>query len=155
MARLLLPIIALLYTGAAQAQTILPSVVNSSGGEIQNATVFVEWSLGEPAVTTIGNAQHIVTQGFLQPDLEITGVDDAFLKEEIAVYPNPFHDHLFFQTSSTRISSLLVSDLLGRQLLSLDFAADADLGQLPSGVYFISLLDGKSRILITFKVVKI
>jgi hypothetical protein len=155
MARLLLPIAVLLCTWAAQAQTILPSVVNSSGGEIQNATVFVEWSLGEPAIATISNAQHIVTQGFLQPNLVITGVDDPLFQEEITVYPNPFSSHLFFQTTSTRIESLLVRDMLGRQVLETAFSGEVDLRQLPSGVYFISLLDGKSRVLSTFKVVKI
>lgn len=118
MARILLPIAAVLFTWAAQAQIISPSVVNSSGGEIQDATVFVEWSLGEPAIATISNAQHILTQGFLQPNLEITGVDDPLFQEEITVYPNPFSSHLYFQTSSTRIVSLLVRDLLGRQLHS-------------------------------------
>lgn len=155
MARIFLPVAAVLFALAAQAQSILPSVVNSSGGAIQNATVFVEWSLGEPAITTISNAQHVVTQGFLQPNLVITGTDDPVFGEEVTVYPNPFSSHLFFQTTSTRIESLLVRDLLGRQLLETAFSGEVDLGQLPSGVYFISLLDGKSRVLSTFKVIKI
>ncbi len=155
MTRLILSYCALLFALATQAQSIEPSVVNASGGWIQNATVLVEWSLGEPAITTISNAENIVTQGFIQPHLEISGVDGLIPGEEITVYPNPARDHLLFKTNSTRIASLTVYDLLGRVVLENAFVSDLDIHQLPGGVYFVSLLDAKSRLLTTFKIIKI
>ena len=155
MARFFSSCLALLFALAAQAQTIQPSVVNASGGMLQNTTVYVEWSLGEPAITTISNTEHIVTQGFLQPELNISGVEGLLPGEEISLYPNPVSDHLFFKTSSIRIASLAITDLLGRVVLEYPFVEDLDVELLPSGVYFLSLLDGQRRLLTTFKIIKI
>lgn len=154
MTRIFLSLCALLFTWAAQAQTIQPSVVNASGGQLQNATVMVEWSLGEPAISTISNAENMVTQGFIQPQLYISGVDDFLFGEEISVYPNPVMDHLLFKTSSTRIASLTIYDMLGRMVLEDTFQTELDVRQLSAGVYFISLLDSENRLLSTFKIVK-
>lgn len=155
MARIFLSCCALLFVWTARAQTIQPSVVNASGGSIQNPTVFVEWSLGEPAITTISNTENIVTQGFLQPNLTISGVAGLLPGEEITVYPNPVTDHLLFRTNSTRVSSLVFTDLLGRTVLEHSFAGDLDVQTLPSGIYFISLLDSSKRLVCTFKIIKI
>jgi len=154
MIRFFLTYCALLFALASMAQSIQPSVVNASGGWIAGPAASVEWSLGEPAITTISNAQNIVTQGFIQPLLDVTGTDDRAPGEEITVYPNPVKDLLIFRTSSTRIVSLTVSDLLGRTMLEQAFDSELDVRHLPGGVYFISLLDGKNRILSTFKIIK-
>lgn len=154
MIRFFLTYCALLFALASMAQSIQPSVVNASGGWIASPTASVEWSLGEPAITTISSAQNIVTQGFIQPLLDLTGTDDFVTGEEITVYPNPVADLLLFKTSSTRIVSLTVSDLLGRTVLEQAFASELDVQRLPGGIYFIALLDNKSRVLSTFKIIK-
>ena len=58
------------------SQTVTPSVINSAGGggPVGSTGVEVYYNIGEPIVSTINNANSIITQGFLQP--EIVGVID-------------------------------------------------------------------------------
>ena len=141
---------------AAHAQTAQPSVVNASGGFIQNGTVNVEWSLGELAVTTIGTADNLLTQGFLQPLLDsLTGVSSHFAEGEITAFPNPVSTQLFFKTTSPDIATIAVCDVLGRMVLETKFSTELDLHQLNSGMYFIALYDKKRQLVKSFKIVKI
>lgn len=53
------------------AQTISPSVINTTGGGgvIGTSTVEVYYNIGEPIVSTVSNGSNVITQGFLQPDV--------------------------------------------------------------------------------------
>jgi len=64
-------IILLFYTVGVNAQTISPSVINTSGGggTVGASGVEVYYNIGEPITSTINNSNHIITQGFLQPDI--------------------------------------------------------------------------------------
>jgi gliding motility-associated-like protein len=61
------------------AQTITPSVINSSGGggPVGSTGVELYYNIGEPIVSTVANSNNMITQGFLQPD--IIGVLDLSL----------------------------------------------------------------------------
>ena len=53
------------------AQTVSPQVINSAGGggTVGTSGVEVYYNIGEPIITTIGNSNNAITQGFLQPDI--------------------------------------------------------------------------------------
>ena len=55
----------------AFAQTVTPQVINSAGGggAVGSTGVEVYYNIGEPITSTINNANNIITQGFLQPDV--------------------------------------------------------------------------------------
>lgn len=137
------------------AQSIQPWVVNSAGGILQNTTMAVEWSLGEPAITTISTEEFLVTQGFLQPHFDtIVLVMDLPERWEVRVYPNPAESYLIFETAATDVSNLVLSDVAGRQVFETPFQPKLDIHALPSGVFFISLFDQRGRLLNTFKIIK-
>jgi len=50
------------------AQSILPYVLNSAGGEGNTGGVIMAFNIGEPLITTIYDGTTTITQGFLQPD---------------------------------------------------------------------------------------
>ena len=50
------------------AQSILPYVLNSTGGEGSTGGVVMAFNIGEPLITTISDGTTTITQGFLQPD---------------------------------------------------------------------------------------
>ena len=64
-------IILLFFTLGVNAQTISPSVINTSGGggTVGTSGVEVYYNIGEPITSTINNPNYIITQGFLQPDI--------------------------------------------------------------------------------------
>lgn len=53
------------------SQTVSPQVINSAGGggAVGSSGVEVYYNIGEPIITTIGNSNNVITQGFLQPDI--------------------------------------------------------------------------------------
>ncbi len=54
-----------------KAQTVTPSVINTAGGggTVGSSGIEVYYNIGEPIITTVGNNNTIITQGFLQPDI--------------------------------------------------------------------------------------
>jgi gliding motility-associated-like protein len=52
----------------AQVAPITPEVINSAGGSgSAGPGIEVDWNIGEPVVSTVGNSAITLTQGFLQP----------------------------------------------------------------------------------------
>ncbi len=54
-------LVALLFVRIIEAQNLPPTVVNSSGGVIQNSSHSLEWSLGELAVSTLASPDNFLT----------------------------------------------------------------------------------------------
>jgi len=54
-----------------QSQTVIPAVINTSGGggAVGTTSVEVYYNIGEPIISTVSNTNNIITQGFLQPDV--------------------------------------------------------------------------------------
>lgn len=59
----------ILDVGYAQSQSMMPEVINTTGGDGTDGNVYINYNIGETFVETISNSNHIITQGFLQPDL--------------------------------------------------------------------------------------
>jgi gliding motility-associated-like protein len=64
-------IILLFFNVCVKAQTVSPSVINTSGGggTVGGTGVELYYNIGEPVTATINNSNHAITQGFLQPDI--------------------------------------------------------------------------------------
>ncbi len=152
----ILTVVLCFVTGLAQAQTVRPWVVNNAGGLLQNGSLNVEWSLGELAVATLTTPNQILTQGFLQPQLDsMTNVSNVWEGGEIWIYPNPVSAFLFIETSRTDIVSAYIYDVLGRLVLETNFTPELDVRALPKGMYFMVLLDNKRPLAFAIKIIKI
>jgi gliding motility-associated-like protein len=63
-----------------KAQSISPVVINANGGYLQNGTISVSYSVGEPAIITLGPfGGYFLTQGFQQPSYAPTAIMTANL----------------------------------------------------------------------------
>jgi hypothetical protein len=62
---------------SAQAQSLSPTVIASSGGYSTGTDVSLSWTLGEIATETYSNGSYILTQGFQQPveSIVISGIN--------------------------------------------------------------------------------
>ena len=54
-----------------KSQSIAPQVINSAGGggQVGSSNIEVYYNIGEPIISTAGNSNNVITQGFLQPDI--------------------------------------------------------------------------------------
>lgn len=155
MIRFSILLLALLFVQTIEAQNLSPTVVNSSGGIIQNSSHSLEWSLGELAVSTLTSPANLLTQGFLQPNVTIVGTKDLFDESRLAVFPNPVSDWLNLQTDIPNIKTVQVHDVLGRLVLQGGFQPLLDVQQLGSGTFVVSLFDKQNQFLHSFKINKI
>lgn len=153
--------------GICAAQSLGPATINAAGGSAAVAGNTHEWSVGEMVlVNTVTTTGLVVTQGILQPMLQVTGIHDNELAlEGMSIYPNPASDQLSIKFNLARNLevTLKLSDVSGRtqyvrkikdhngsELITMDFRPYA------SGVYLLQVATSdKSKTYInTFKVVK-
>jgi hypothetical protein len=88
---------------AGKGQVQLERFVTASGGNSVVASgIILDYTIGEPAVTTLNAGGSILTQGFQQPDLINVGITDAVTGSfTISLYPNPVHNDLHVMVSSS------------------------------------------------------
>ena len=136
------------------AQSIAPSVINTSGGSFQAGYYQLEWSIGELALIgemTSSNNSLVITNGFIQPFVQFPATNNTnnlFVNDEIKIFPNPASSYVeinFFTKQRGRII-LSFYDGSGRKIFT---ASDSYYGvglikripvsQLPNEVYMLHI----------------
>jgi hypothetical protein len=111
-----------------QAQSLTPTVISSTGGFSSNANGSLSYTVGEMTmVQTFSANGNILTQGFQQPNDNITGLIDLTHDDygSLVVYPNPAVDNLWygFQFPENGKIQVALYDMLG-QVVSELYTAD-------------------------------
>jgi glucuronoarabinoxylan endo-1,4-beta-xylanase len=74
------------------------------------------------------------------------------LDASLSIYPNPAQDQIFInlKSSSQGLSSIVVFDMIGQQVLSMTEAPrnqiQLNIASLPSGIYLLKVTDTQSKI---------
>lgn len=134
------------------AQTLQNDVVASGGGSAESGTISIEYSIGETVIETTESTGIILTQGFLQPMLSVTSIDEENMLSGISVYPNPVGDELIIEISGDFIHPLqsMLFDINGKLLFEtqLSYGTHAlNMQKYVQGTYFLKIVDvsaGKS-----------
>lgn len=139
----------------SKSQTIVPNVVNSAGGQFSNNDFSLEWSLGEVVISTIQNNSNILTNGFLQPNLNTVSFLE-FDNPNLIVYPNPFENIIFIndQTNNNQFWNLKLYNSEGKILLEEKKVNQLDLEFLANGMYIIHISDVNNNFKESFKISK-
>ncbi len=142
------------------AQSIEPGVVSSSGTHSSNGTTQVSWTIGEPVIATYNDGSNILTQGFHQTLLTVTGIQEAGALQGVSVYPNPTNQllNLRLDVNPGDITVLLI-DASGRLILSEAIQSgttehEFDLSGISNGTYLLQLLS-KEGLSATFNIQKV
>lgn len=148
----------------ANAQMLTPTVIASTGGFSSNANGSLSYTVGEMTmVQTFSANGNILTQGFQQPNDNITGLIDMTKDEfgSFAVYPNPAVDNLTFGFQLPEASKVQVSlyNAVGQKVADV-YSGNYDTGKTieqlnvttyAAGVYILTLtavsnIDGKAHV---------
>jgi hypothetical protein len=118
-----------------------------------------------PITQATGNVKSLITCGngcyaFNTTDGKVIIINDSTLdlpdfieKNIVSLYPNPTTDYLYIQ-SDLEIKEIQISDLNGRMINNLDFAANkVNLSALQTGIYFAKISDVNGNITIE-KIIK-
>ncbi|HRG87722.1 MAG TPA: T9SS type A sorting domain-containing protein [Chitinophagales bacterium] len=149
----------------ANAQMLTPTVIASTGGFSSNANGSLSYTVGEMTmVQTFSANGNILTQGFQQPNDNITGLIDMTKDEfgSFVVYPNPAVDDLTFGFQLPEASKVRVVlyNAVGQQVAEV-YNGNYDTGKTveqlnvttyAAGVYVLSLtavsdVDGKTHVI--------
>ncbi|NNF22411.1 MAG: T9SS type A sorting domain-containing protein [Saprospiraceae bacterium] len=141
------------FHGMSYAQIVTRSVVNTNGFSKVLDNGYITISVGESAVQTLNGVAGIITQGFLQPELEPPCSDF-----ELDYFPNPVLDFLTIRDTACGriISRIQVYDLLGNQVMERKLVnREADLSLLGNGIFLVQGYSMNDTVLGTFKIVKV
>lgn len=132
------------------AQSLTPEVQASSGDFYTGGGVTLSWTLGETVTETYSSPSNIVTQGFQQPDVTVTKVEEATAGVNVVVFPNPTAGQLSVELTSvaSRKMQLELVDINGRLLHSQQAEVPAgvqtltmDIASLAAGQYMLRVKD--------------
>ena len=125
------------------------SVTNSAGTTLSNDDIIIEYSIGEPVISTLIGAQGIVTQGLLQPTYQIESQVNELFDEQYSFdcYPNPVAQQLYVETDFLDFQEFQVIDTKGQVIYTAPFNYQPiNLSELPSGSYFIRFYSNQNLI---------
>ncbi len=130
-------------------------IVNSTGSTIHDNSIYIEYSIGEFAITTLTANGSYTTQGLLQPIAKLDNPDCMVINDTISYFPNPTEDILRIVSRQNWISAYRIYASDGRLVRAAPFFNNQiNLHSLPGGVYFIKLYPGCNDKFRTLKVVK-
>jgi hypothetical protein len=123
-------------------------VVCSGGEQFSNTEGSFTFTIGEPVIETISNANNILTQGFQQNYEVILSTGSTSYLSGTSVYPNPFIDMITINYSDAVLDnmSITLKELNGKIIMERKFPKtyasntfDLILSDLSEGVYFLTI----------------
>lgn len=144
------------------AQSITPQVVASSGGFTQNGNYSVSWTLGEPVIATAQSGSTTLTQGFQQPNYNVTAITTQVLQGfDVNVFPNPTSDYITVGWITNKENTLYITlfDLAGKMISQKSYSAadekvSINLSQLASAQYLLEVKDKTNSATKIFRIEK-
>jgi hypothetical protein len=151
----LLTFLTLFVTHVTTAQSITPSVINSTGGTATVGNLVVDWNVGESMVSTQTNGI-IVTNGQLQPVDGIISVEELNSSWNVSVYPNPTRGEFVITAPSSGIYEASLFDLAGK-FISKQILMNTnrmDVRSLANGSYYLQVRNTSNQEFKTITLIK-
>jgi hypothetical protein len=138
-----------------RAQSITPSIINSTGGTATAGNLIVDWNVGESMVSTQTNGI-IVTNGQLQPVDGIISVEELNSSWNVSVYPNPTRDEFVITAPSSGIYEASLFDLAGKFISKQTLMSTnrMDVRSLANGSYYLQVRNTASQEFKTITLIK-
>ena len=151
----LLFVIATFASLSASAQSITPSVINSTGGTATVGNLIVDWNVGESMISTQTNGI-IVTNGQLQPVDEIISVEELNTSWNVSVYPNPTRDEFVITAPNAGVFEASLFDLAGKFISKQTLMSTnrMDVRSLANGSYYLQVRNTASQEFKTITLIK-
>ncbi len=141
------------------AQSLSPQIISTSGTSFIGSSAQLDWTLGEPVTAALTNSNNILTQGFQQPNLLTTAIDDVPADYSVTIFPNPAIDFVNLQIQNALNESLLIDlytiegKLLKSQQINSSTHLQIDMTAYSSGTYLLSIKNSSAKIK-SFRIIK-
>ena len=140
----------------AQAQ----QTTAASGGDASGSGGTVAYSIGQVVYTTNTDASGTVNQGVQQPyEIIAVGIKEPKLTISLSAFPNPTANNLTLQISEYNNEKLAYQlfDMQGKLLSNEQVNAQQtqiSTASLPTGTYFINVVNQENKKVQSFKIIK-
>ena len=143
----------------AIAQSVSPDVIATSGTSFNNGISQLDWTLGEPVTATFSAGSDMLTQGFHQPNLLATSINNVETDYSLLVFPNPSIDNIQLQFQNLKeavVVELMSSDgkLLQSKEVKTENELQIDMSKFSAGTYLLSVKDSHSKVK-TYQIIKL
>jgi hypothetical protein len=149
----------LLFAGILlNAQSFSQTVLSTAGDHFQNGSAALSWTIGEPVINSLENGSVKLTQGFHQPYLTVSSVNETENDNLVRVYPNPTNAVLNIDFTLSGAYSAELFDLLGRKLKAFNIIGnhfELDLNEYPAANYLLRCYNSENKTLTITKIQKI
>jgi len=88
-------------------------LISTGGDFFQMESGSISFTIGEPIIETLGNEDHILTQGFQQSNRDIATGNNELEYLSINIYPNPTTDFVTVELSEIQELDYQLFDLNG------------------------------------------
>lgn len=140
------------------AQSLSQTVLSTAGDHFQNGSAALSWTIGEPVINSLENGSVKLTQGFHQPYLTVSSVNETENDNLVRVYPNPTNAVLNIDFTASGAYSAELFDLLGRKLKAFNIIGnhhELDLNEYPAANYLLRCYNSENKTLTISKIQKI
>ena len=118
-------------------------VVSTQGDSYSNASVNIDFTIGEVIIDTGTDGTNDLTQGFHQTNWNFLGVEDFAPNYEAIIFPNPTEDVLNIRTSTFENVTYTLYDAQGKLVMQNILSAEQtpiQVSQLAPGAYSLELI---------------
>lgn len=141
------------------AQSISPQVVATAGDYYSAGGVQLSWTTGESMIDTYIAGSNMLTQGFHQTQLTVTGIDQQNPTDlDVSIYPNPTSEQLVISIPKNEsMLTMELFDLNGKLVLSEQISGIktlVDLSSYASAFYMLRLRSEAINYSSTYKIQK-
>ncbi len=145
---------------SVDAQTVQNQVIASGGGNSVSGNIDMEFTIGEPVIETFETPGLVLTQGFHQPSLVLTLIEEPDMLTDINIFPNPVRDELTIDIPADYNSKILyrLFDLNGKLLQSGEFYSGSNFLEMQAyatASYVLIITDTSSGKQLQTKIMKI
>jgi hypothetical protein len=142
------------------AQSLTPTVVSSTGEYYVGSAATLSWTLGEVVTDTYNGTSNQLTQGFHQPDLRFSILEDLATEMTLHLFPNPTNGLVSFEIKNNFDAlNVAILDPAGRIIYTSTYAAQSvlqiDLSTYANGIYYMQVTTESNQKIKTLKIEKL
>jgi len=147
-------------SATAFSQQVTPQVIASTGDYFVGSSSTLSWTLGEIAIDTYYGTSNTLAQGFQQPQLSFSEIENFAPEILLSVYPNPTTSEINLQIDdNSEMLQIQILDVHGKLIFSDSYSGNAikkiDFSSYPDGLYLLQVSSPENGLLKTFKIQKL
>jgi hypothetical protein len=138
---------------------IAQTSVNTSGGEVNNASCSLSYSIGQVAYMNVSNESGSLSQGVQQTyQISTLNLEEKAFNFSLSAFPNPTQDNLNLRVGNYRHEQLVyrLLDTEGKLLSEVKVQNEEtviEMRQLPNATYFVEINHEGKKVQL-FKIIK-